>query len=41
MALHGNNGQFPLAYAVIENKCDEEWGVILDAMGRELGAIED
>ena len=41
MALDGNNGQFPLAYAVVEKESKHEWSFFLSGLVRALDAVED
>jgi len=40
MALEGNNGQFSLAYAVVEKENKYEWSFFLSGLVRALDAIE-
>lgn len=41
MGLDGNNGQFPLAYAVVEKENLQEWSFFLNALVRALDAVEN
>ena len=41
MALDGNNGQFSLAYAVVEKENKHEWSFFVSGLIRALDAIED
>jgi len=41
MGLHGNNGKFPLAYAVVEKENHQEWSFFLNGLVRALDAVEN
>ena len=41
MGLDGNNGQFPLAYAVVEKESKHEWSFFLSGLVRALDVVED
>ena len=41
MTLDGNNGQFSLAYAVVEKESKHEWSFFLSGLVRALNAVED
>ena len=41
MAVDGSNGQFPLAYAVVEKENKEEWTFFLIGLVRALDAVDN